>query len=220
MKTTLLDALQKEFLNSFFSSFLAEDFFLTGGTALSEFYLHHRISVDLDLFTINQKIGFDTVNAEILKIANTLKLSIVHQVSSPTYLEYIFNKEGKTLKVDLVKDVPLHFGTIKKLKSIQIDSLENIAAGKLLALFGRADAKDFIDLYFLLEIEKKIKFETVFSLAKKKDQGLHELYLAEMLSHLNTITLFPQTIKPYKKSEMARFFALLSKNLLTKIQPK
>jgi predicted nucleotidyltransferase component of viral defense system len=30
---------------------LTQDFYLTGGTALSAFYLHHPNSVDLDLFT-------------------------------------------------------------------------------------------------------------------------------------------------------------------------
>jgi hypothetical protein len=31
---------------------IEHSFFLTGGTALSVFYLHHRISDDLDLFTL------------------------------------------------------------------------------------------------------------------------------------------------------------------------
>jgi predicted nucleotidyltransferase component of viral defense system len=31
---------------------LKDDFFLTGGTALSVFYLHHRRSNDLDFFTL------------------------------------------------------------------------------------------------------------------------------------------------------------------------
>ncbi|MBI5470873.1 MAG: nucleotidyl transferase AbiEii/AbiGii toxin family protein [Ignavibacteriae bacterium] len=33
---------------------VAKDFFLTGGTALSVFYLHHRRSNDLDLFTLRE----------------------------------------------------------------------------------------------------------------------------------------------------------------------
>ena len=41
---------------------VAKDFFLTGGTCLSVFYLHHRVSEDLDLFTRNpvplSEIGF------------------------------------------------------------------------------------------------------------------------------------------------------------------
>ena len=33
---------------------IEQHFFLTGGTALAVFYLHHRMSNDLDLFTLSQ----------------------------------------------------------------------------------------------------------------------------------------------------------------------
>lgn len=33
---------------------IGDTFFLIGGTALSVFYLHHRTSIDLDLFTIKK----------------------------------------------------------------------------------------------------------------------------------------------------------------------
>lgn len=33
---------------------IRENFFLTGGTALSVFYLHHRYSKDIDLFSVIQ----------------------------------------------------------------------------------------------------------------------------------------------------------------------
>ncbi len=35
---------------------IAGNFFLTGGTALSVFYLHHRYSKDIDLFSIIQPV--------------------------------------------------------------------------------------------------------------------------------------------------------------------
>ncbi len=47
----LLTPLQREFLRLFAGLPDQERFYLTGGTALSEFYLGHRLSFDLDLFT-------------------------------------------------------------------------------------------------------------------------------------------------------------------------
>ena len=48
----ILTELQKKMLEIFFSvPELKEHFYLTGGTALSAFYLQHRLSDDLDLFT-------------------------------------------------------------------------------------------------------------------------------------------------------------------------
>ncbi|NIQ91474.1 MAG: hypothetical protein GWN58_66005, partial [Anaerolineae bacterium] len=49
----LLTPLQRRLLREIGQSPLREEFFLTGGTALAALYLHHRYSVDLDLFTEN-----------------------------------------------------------------------------------------------------------------------------------------------------------------------
>jgi predicted nucleotidyltransferase component of viral defense system len=48
-----LTPLQAAFLTRFFATDSGQLFFLTGGTALAAFYLHHRLSVDLDLFTLD-----------------------------------------------------------------------------------------------------------------------------------------------------------------------
>ena len=55
MPDSLLTPLQRRVLTSFFQKGLGErGFYLTGGTALAEFYLHHRYSDDLDFFTRKQ----------------------------------------------------------------------------------------------------------------------------------------------------------------------
>lgn len=216
----ILTPLQEKFLKAFFQSFLKERFFLGGGTALAEFYLHHRLSQDLDFFTLDQDLSFDGVNAEIIKLSHQLKLVIDHQVSSPSFLQYIFQGKRQPLKVDVVKDVPIRFGEAKDFEGIKVDSLENIAVNKLLAVFGRADAKDFIDLYFLLEKEKKLDFDDLFKNAQKKDLGLHEFYLAGMLSYVERIKLFPETVKPFDKKKLVKFFLDLSEELLKRIKPE
>jgi len=44
-----------------------KNFYLTGGTALSEYYLHHRISEDLDFFSEREidKIWLNTIAKKI-----------------------------------------------------------------------------------------------------------------------------------------------------------
>lgn len=122
---------------------------------MAEFYLNHRKSEDIDLFTVNQNINFDQVNAEVLKIINNFSAQIERQVISPTFIQHILRIKKNFLKIDVVKDTLPYFGKVKIVDKIPVDSLENISVGKLLALFGRADAKDFIDLYFLLKLEKE-----------------------------------------------------------------
>ena len=57
----VLTSYQIQILKDFFASSLGKQFFLTGGTALSAFYLGHRQSKDLDLFTLEE---FDSLELE------------------------------------------------------------------------------------------------------------------------------------------------------------
>lgn len=216
---TILTVPQARFLREFFACFLGRDFCLGGGTGLAEFYLQHRLSQDLDFFTINQEITFDTVNAEILKIISHEGWKIENQITSATFLRYILNTGGEILKTDFVKDVPIQFGEIKTFNGVRVDSLENITVGKLLALFGRADPKDFVDLYFVFEQAKRLKFKAILEMAKKKDLGLQEIYLAEMIHKVEAIKLFPPTLKEFNKTDLIRYFILLGDDLLKQIQP-
>ncbi len=215
----IITPIQENFLKAFFDSSLATFFFLTGGTALAEYYLKHRKSEDLDLFTLDQKLKFDFVNAEVLKIAKSLNFKIINQVSTGTYLQFIFKGHADILKVDLVKDVPVQFGKIKNIRGVFIDSIENIAVNKLLAIFGRTDAKDFIDLYFLFK-EKKFEFDDLYIKAKKKDVGLNEFYLANMLAEAEGLGEFPEVFKPLDKRVLKKFFLDLSQALFKKIKPQ
>ena len=49
--TSILSEFQKETLSLFKKTPLAKSYYLAGGTALAEYYLHHRKSEDLDFFT-------------------------------------------------------------------------------------------------------------------------------------------------------------------------
>ena len=52
---TILSNTQQQFLTKYKKDqYLKKTFYLTGGTALAEYYLHHRLSEDLDFFCQNQ----------------------------------------------------------------------------------------------------------------------------------------------------------------------
>src|SRR3989338_2392782 len=87
-----LTRLQSKFLQAFFQTYLKKDFFLSGGTALSAFYLQHRVSDDIDLFTVSQSVEMNAVTAEVLKIIHRLEGKINNQVSTVTYIQFIFWK--------------------------------------------------------------------------------------------------------------------------------
>lgn len=212
-------ALQDRFLKHFFAGPSGEHFYLTGGTALARFYFYHRESLDLDLFTNDWGQDFAQVNRVILGILHALNLQITSQVATDTFLQYIVTDlDGNSLKVDLVKDVPVHFGTLSERDGVRLDSLENIGSNKILAVFGRTDAKDFIDLYWILQ-RTDLEFDDLYSQAREKDLGLSELYLAYALQNVEKIRLFPRMIQPLPWEAVKAYFQELARNLLNRIKP-
>lgn len=58
----ILTPFQKELLKAIGDSKLADNFYLTGGTALAAFYLQHRYSEDLDFFTADPKMIYKLIS--------------------------------------------------------------------------------------------------------------------------------------------------------------
>lgn len=57
MGKTILTPKQSQFLELISQDKqITKRFYLTGGTALSEFYLQHRLSYDIDLFTEKEEV--------------------------------------------------------------------------------------------------------------------------------------------------------------------
>ena len=212
-------ALQDRFLAHFYAGPLATAFYLTGGTALARFYFYHRESLDLDLFTNDQEQDFDFVNRTVLGIFRVIGLRIRSQVVTPTFIQYIVaDADGTPLKIDIVKDVPIHFGETALQGTVCVDSLENIGSNKVLAIFGRTDAKDFIDLYWILH-QANLNFDHLFRLAQQKDLGLSHLYLAYALQNVGRVKTFPRMLEPLPWDDIKTFFQELARTLLLLIRP-
>jgi len=134
-----------------------DNYFLVGGTALS-LQLGHRISDDIDLFTRNN-INKD----EILDFLNQ-NYNEKHQIINiqNNILQVTINE----IKVDFVKYDYEFIEDIKIENGIKYLGKKDIAAMKLMAVANRGDqAKDFIDIYYLL---KEIPLIDMFGYYKKK----------------------------------------------------
>ena len=141
-------------------------FFLTGGTALSVFYLGHRVSDDIDLFT-REPLDLAAVTDIIFR---PWEGEIIGGVRESSFVSVFF----RTVKVDFVVDPLSEFEErpVADLESggrLTVDSLEAIAANKLATLLGRVEPKDFIDFYFLQKEFPRLKADPIFERARRKD---------------------------------------------------
>jgi len=187
----VLLAYQIKILKLFFESVFGKPFFLTGGTALAAFYLGHRESKDLDLFSLEAFDG-QRLGLVIEEIAHKVQAKVQAKVKSETYNEiYLENqREGWQQRIDVVREQPKHFGEIESVEGIRVDSLVNIATNKILAIYGRLEPKDYVDLYMILT-KTGLKFDELFELAKQKDAGLVEFYFANIISEIEKVRTWP-----------------------------
>jgi predicted nucleotidyltransferase component of viral defense system len=214
-----LTPLQQQFLAQFFASSVGQRFFLTGGTALAEYYLHHRHSEDLDLFTLSDE-ALESGRQSMNGFAASVNATLHHGTSSPWFQEYFLQRGDELpLKIDMVRDVNVQFGEYQKFGGVIVDSMLNIAVNKVTAIFGRTEMKDFVDLYFMLQ-QEGYDFEALVEMAKQKDTGLTEFYLAGMLRQIEQIQHLPALMyREVSLETLSRFYLELSDNLLRKINP-
>lgn len=213
---------QIEILRLFFGSNFGKQFFLTGGTGLSAFYLAHRDSKDFDFFSIDPFDG-QQIRVVIDEIAQKMGCEVLPKVTSDTYHEiYLENKQnGWTQRIDIVKEQPKRFGDVVEVDGIRVDSLENIGSNKITAIFGRLEIKDYIDLYFILT-RTKLSFEELFAQARQKDMGLSEFYFANIVagSDIRDIQIWPKLLVDFDKEKMFDFYEKLARDLFLKIKPE
>jgi len=212
----LLTRLQRAFLEEFFRQPVGQEFFLTGGTALAEFYLRHRYSEDIDLFTLNDAALQDVSNS-LPAIAAHLNATVEDRFRTISFRQAFLRLGSEELKIDFVRDVGAQFGEHRRYGSVVVDSELNIAVNKVTAIFGRITSKDFVDLYFLLN--KGYDLDELMRLAKEKDLGFTEFYFAGMLRENRRITTLPRMIQPLTAEELRAFFEPLATKLVRRLKP-
>lgn len=165
-------AMQEEILKVFAKD--AGNFALSGGTALELYYLHHRFSADLDLFS--PKYDIEEIEGLVHEFKKTLAKSIKFQAGFTTpnraqvrFYEVTIKGYNRPLKIDFVEDVVFKKPSIKKFAGVPVYSVENIYMQKIFAITGttlgqddigreitqgRRQARDVFDIYML---SKKIQ---------------------------------------------------------------
>lgn len=215
----ILTSYQTDILVRFFASPLAASFFLTGGTGLSAFYFAHRESHDLDLFCMDA-FDMEAIVGHIRAIAEKLGALLSIKVATQTYHEIYLthSKSGWQQRIDVVREQPNHVGEIIRIDGIRVDSLENIGSNKILTLLGRLEPKDYVDFYVIIQ-KSNLSFDDLFALAKQKDTGLHEFYLANSIAEVEGITVWPSMLIPLDIKSIVDYYQNLSRDLFQRVKP-
>lgn len=123
-------------------------FYLTGGTASSRGYLHHRFSDDIDLF-VNDDDRFGLWSDRVvytLSESNEWRLDVLQK--DDRFVRLSLMEGDLLLKIEMINDIPSHIGTIRRDEVLgMLDSPENILSNKVTAAISRKEPKDLADIW-------------------------------------------------------------------------
>ncbi len=206
-KSKSLTPLKHDFLVSFFKQ--SRDFFLTGGSALGIFYFDHRLSYDLDLFTLKE-IDWHVHERLFIATAEEIKAEYESVIKSPFFQRYQLKRDKDIEIVDFVIEKVHQVDKEKKeFGIVRVDTLHEIGVNKICTLLGRTEMKDLIDLYFLVKNGFDIKGN--IEKAKLKDGGVEPAIISYLLSQFKITQLPDYMIAKVSIKELEQFIADIKK---------
>lgn len=194
-------------------------FYLTGGTALAEFYLKHRYSEDIDLFSYSQVDDRATDNF-LKKISKKLKIKKIdkdHYMG--LYVYKLTYEDNEVLKVDFNEYEFLEVErSDTKFGNLIIDSFYDIAINKLYTVTGRFATRDFIDLYFILR-KDEFSVEQLIDRANEKFMTTIDIsFLTSQFLKVNDLPkAYPKMLVPFHFEEMVEYFTEMARYLGKKV---
>lgn len=193
---------------------ICDNFYLTGGTALAEFYLQHRLSEDLDFFSEKE---FESQGISIFfeKIKNIGRIKKVeYQQSFNRNLFFLDIADGDNIKMEFTYFPFERIEKAEKMGDLYIDSLLDIAVNKVFTIYQKPRSRDFVDLYFILKKDKNLSLDDLVRKAQIKfGNYIDPIQLGAQYMKAKELKDFPRMIINIKESLWQDFFIAEAKKL-------
>lgn len=213
-KKTILQPIHNRFLEAVNQEkYLTSNYYWTGGTVLAEFYLHHRLSEDIDLFTEDKEVYLPSIRTFIQKFATKTKAKKITHSNFLGLESFVLSYPQLTFKVDFNFYPFPRINKGGKWKNIAIDSLEDIAVNKIHTISMRQRTRDFIDVYFIL---KQTTFDLSYLIRQAKakfDWDIDPVQLGHKFAQIVTLKDYPKMLIAFDQKDMEKFFLHLAKSL-------
>lgn len=205
----LLKALSEE-------KIIQDSFFLSGGTALSEYYLHHRFSEDLDFFSVSP-FQAEQVLTPLQKLKakfHYIKLELKQHLNRNLFYFHLPDEVIKT-EFTYYPFEPIERPQIKN--GLKVDSLLDIAVNKIFTIFQNPRSRDFIDLYFIVKQKKWSLSELMKKAQIKFDVHVDTIQIGKQFMRVTELKDYPHMIKKIDAQVWQNFFLNEAKKLGPKV---
>lgn len=179
-----LTAFQLEVARLFFRLPESKDFLLAGGAALLAQHLTNRPTEDLDFFTAPERGHVPAARDALEAAARQRGWSIERIHDTDTFSRLDIHGDDARVLVDLAVNAPPDFPASTTAAGPTL-APEELAGHKLLALFDRAAARDFADVYALA---RRFGKGVLLARATQIDAGFDTRILGSMLATLDRFT--------------------------------
>jgi hypothetical protein len=227
VETKVLTPLQAKVLILLFDNGIgARGYYFTGGSALAEFYLQHRYSDDLDLFTRSAR-GIKEDYTHFKQILTSQNFEIISSDEEAEFVRFSIqssDEKSVPLKVELARDAKVQMSSPTLSGKIIVDSFEDIAVNKICAILGREppEPKDFVDLFFILQ-ESAFTLDYLVERAKEKEAAFDRedgvLFFAINLMRVKEFRLLPRMIKPLVLDDLQSFLFPKAEAIVKRLRP-
>lgn len=188
------------------NDFLSKHFYLTGGTALAEFYLHHRFSEDLDFFS-EEEFESEGVAVFFKQKQKTLGIKkVAYEQSFNRHLFFLHLNDGAVIKTEFTFFPFPVIDKKSKRAGLLIDSLLDIAVNKIFTVYQKPRSRDFIDLFFIIKKTGWPLAELVKKARIKFDWHIDHLQLGSQLLQVKYLKDYPRLIKKIQSKVWQDFF--------------
>jgi predicted nucleotidyltransferase component of viral defense system len=192
-------------------------FYLSGGTALSRYYFHHRYSDDLDFF-VNKDSGFKQHVSLFINYCREHKNNTGFEIvterihTSEDYFQLFIKQQDVELKLDFINDIPLRFGEINNSYDFPIDSIRNILSNKISALY-RLEVKDFVDIWMIAK-NTVFNWKEVIYEAKEKESSIDAIEIFNLFKSFpfNRLNLIKWII-PVQLEDIRKDFEVIAEDI-------
>ncbi|HWF21270.1 MAG TPA: nucleotidyl transferase AbiEii/AbiGii toxin family protein [Acidimicrobiales bacterium] len=159
----------------------AKEFALAGGAALISRGDVDRQTRDLDFFGPTSA-SVDKLVPAVERVLRDAGMVVRGIQVNPGFARLVVEEHGDEAEVDLAADARLFPAEPGPL--VPTLAGKELAVDKVLAIFGRAEARDFIDLS---AVEGRYGIENLCELAADKDPGFTPIMFARMLSRFDRL---------------------------------
>jgi len=192
---------------------IVDNFYLTGGTALAEFYLSHRFSEDLDFFS-EQEFDALFITSTFKKLRDKARIREINYEQSFNRNLFFLEIDDETVKTEFTYFPFTRIESKKQFGDLYIDSLIDIAVNKLFTIYQKPRSRDFIDLYCILEKQREWTTADLIDKAQAKfDYHIDPLQLASQFVKAPALKDYPNMIRKIDEKKWQAFFMNEAKRL-------